>query len=40
MQHPLCVVSLLDSKRALERVEEAAGHGEREELNAKFTRVP
>ena len=29
MQQPLCVVSLLGSKSALEREEEAAGHGER-----------
>ena len=40
MQQPLCVVRLLDSKGALQGEKEAAGRGEREELNAKFTRVP
>ena len=32
VQQPLCVVSLLDSKGAHERAEEAAGHGELESL--------
>ena len=39
-KQPLCVVSLSFSKGAHERVEEAAGHGEREELSARLAECP
>ena len=40
MQQPLCVVSLLDSKGALEREEEAAGHRDWRSLKPSFASVP
>ena len=39
MKEPPCIVSQLDPKRALERVEEA-GHCEREKLSARFAEHP